>query len=131
MVDTNVLLYIAKGLIPLSSLMDVLGASYKVVVPDKVVEELKILMSSNKGFKSRLAKRALEVVQEIAIIEPTSVHKADDAVIELALRFKNVSKVVVATADKELRSRLREVGIPTLYYRESRGGLELEWEPLA
>lgn len=48
---------------------------------------------------------------------------ADDALVALAL---NDAGLIVATADNELRRRLRELGLPNIYYRRSKHGLMLE-----
>jgi len=55
---------------------------------------------------------------------------ADDAIVALALNLKGSCRVVVATNDRSLRRRLRGLGVPTMYYRRARGGLEVDWHPL-
>ena len=37
------------------------------------------------------------------------------------------ARIYVATSDRILRRRLRLHGIPSIYYRESSGRLEVEW----
>ncbi|MEM1873408.1 MAG: PIN domain-containing protein [Acidilobaceae archaeon] len=131
LVDSNIFIYIAEGLIPLSSFAKTLEASYIILVPDRVIEELANLSSTGSHYESKVAKKALEIATSISRVETTSASRADDAIVELAVKIKSEGKpVVVATADRELRARLREIGVPTMYYRKSRGELELEWEPL-
>ncbi|MEM0490956.1 MAG: PIN domain-containing protein [Acidilobaceae archaeon] len=128
--DSNMLIYIAKGLIPLSSLGDILESIYKLVVPSRVIEELKSI-SMRGGLEGKYARKALELLNninvEVALVDS---NRADDAIVDLALKFKSECRVVVATSDRELRSRLKSLSIPTLYYRVSRGSVELEWLPL-
>ncbi len=57
------------------------------------------------------------------VVDVDGAGSADDALLLLALRSPDT---IVATADNELRRRLREHGLPNIYYRRSRHGLMLE-----
>jgi Uncharacterized proteins of PilT N-term./Vapc superfamily len=125
--DTSVVLDIARGVIPLSSIDDALLSSYKLVTLKGVLEELSRIASGG-GLRSRIARRALNLVEEVGVIvldEATG--RVDDALVSVALSLKGRCRVIVATNDRALRRRLRRVGVPTMYYRRARGGLEVEW----
>ncbi|MFZ8793996.1 MAG: hypothetical protein ACO2O2_08970 [Acidilobaceae archaeon] len=127
--DTSVVLDIAMGLIPLSSIGDVLSAGYKLVVPSGVLEELSRI-AGGRGLKARVARRALSLIGEAGMVVYDVPGGADDAIVALALNLKGSCRVVVATNDRSLRRRLRGLGVPTMYYRRARGGLEVDWHPL-
>ncbi|MCE4602933.1 MAG: 30S processome protein Utp24 [Desulfurococcales archaeon] len=132
LLDTNTLIYMAQGLIPPSTLLEEAGYP-RLATTSRVVEELEKISTLGKPSTSRAAKAALKLLHrlDIEVLEWTGAGDADDSLEAVALQLKHSGvSVIVATSDKTLRSRLRLHGIPTLYYRESRGGVELEWEPL-
>ncbi|MCX8195798.1 MAG: hypothetical protein N3F67_01780 [Acidilobaceae archaeon] len=122
--DANMLILLSSGAFPFSRLDEAVESSYVAVVPSSVVEELRRL--AERG--SRASKRALEFASAFKVVETAG--NADDALVELALGLKGRCRVIVATSDADLRRRLRSLGIPTLYYRESRRDVELDWRPL-
>ncbi len=94
------------------------------LVPAQVARELEKLSVQGPGLHRRRAARlALAAVQRRCRIVEVEAESADDALIVLAL---SDPELIVATADNELRRRLRELGIPNIYYRRSRHGLMLE-----
>ncbi|MEB3779378.1 MAG: hypothetical protein GSR85_04015 [Desulfurococcales archaeon] len=130
--DANTLIYMAEGLMPPSLIDSVLDTGYRMVTLGEVVGELRRLRDK-RGKTGKLASKALELMErlEINIISPISDASADDAIEAKALELKRRGyRVIVATSDRELRRRLKRHGIPTLYYRESRGAPELEWLPI-
>ena len=129
-VDTNFLMQMAEGLVAPSMLERVTGARARLVIPRAVLDELSRLASGHPKHRTRrLAARALELVGRLGLEVLGGAGDADDAVESLALRFKSAGSIVaVATSDRELRRRLRMHGIPTIYYRESEGLLESDWD---
>ena len=128
--DTSIVLDIARGVIPLSSIGDVLSSSYKLVTLRGVLEELSRIAGGG-GLRSRIARRALNLVEEVGVVVlDEGVGGVDDALVALALSLKGKCRVIVATNDRALRRRLRREGVPTMYYRRARGGLEVEWHPV-
>ncbi len=130
-VDTNFLIMMAKGLIAPSMVSEVLEISYAFISPVAIKIELKRLAEkSPKSSMRRLAEKALEIAEKIGVEFLDGKYasmKADDAVQALALDLKSSRKyVLVATSDRELRRRLRILGIPSIYYRESEARLEIE-----
>lgn len=94
-------------------------------MPRQVVEELRRLSTSAPGLHRRRAARlALCLVEKkCRVVDVEGAWTADDALLALALRDPDT---IIATADNELRRRLREHGLPNIYYRRSRHGLMLE-----
>ncbi|MCS7106868.1 MAG: hypothetical protein NZ902_02020 [Acidilobaceae archaeon] len=127
LLDTNMILLLAGGEVSLARLEQVLEMPFVPLVPSSVMEELRSLSSRHEA---RVPRRALELVQVMGAKVVETRGSADDSLVELAMNLKSKCRVVVATSDRELRSRLKLMGIPTLYYRAARGDVELEWSPL-
>jgi len=131
--DTSFLMGMAKGLYSPHMIGEVLIARYKLIAPEAVKRELDGLKSRLKGrVQGRIASRALELCELMGVeFIPTSERDADDSIEGMARRLKSGgSPVVVASNDRGLRRRLRRIGVPSIYYRESEGRLEIEWDPL-
>ncbi|MFA6951642.1 MAG: PIN domain-containing protein [Candidatus Methanomethylophilaceae archaeon] len=82
---------------------DVLGQAH-MVVPEPLLGEL-------ARSKNKYAKVALKLANKYEIVPAEK--RGDDSVIEVALRLN----AIVLTNDRELRSRLRKVGVPLLFLR--------------
>ncbi len=127
--DSNVIIMVAKGLITYSMFEEVIEQKIEFITTSAVIDELEKL--SNKGPKSlsRIIKFSFNLLKKLNVkILQTEVKGADDSIFYLAIQLKNSGNdVYVATCDKVLRRRLRSTGIPSIYYRESRAGLEVEW----
>lgn len=135
LVDTNMLMLIAKGVITPTHIMEALEASYTILVPESVLVELERLARSPPNpSTARIAKRALELLSsrriKYTVVESRVPGSVDDDLISLSIKMKSSGvRVIVATSDRGLRRRLRSHGVPTLYYRESEGLLEADWLP--
>ncbi len=130
-VDTSFLMAMASGIIAPSMIAEALEASHELIAPRAVRDELVRIANASSPRNRRLARRALELASIIGVKflnEYTG--NADDAIEALARDLKVSGPVVVATNDRGLRRRLRRLGVPSLYYRESEAMLEVEWEPL-
>ena len=110
--DTNFLIDFIRFKPDLKEIDDLVNDSYKLVVLDVVMKELKKI-SESKTKESNYAKIALEFVKskQIEILETTEEH-ADESI--LALSDENT---IVATDDAELREKLKSLGIKTIYLR--------------
>ncbi len=129
--DTNFLIMMVRGLITPSMISEAVDLSYQLLAPQAVKEELERLSSSApKESTRRFATKALELTRRLGVKFVDSKYSgpdADDAVEALALDMKARERYVfVATSDRELRRRLRRLGIPSIYYRESEGRLETD-----
>lgn len=90
------------------------GSVFKPVTADAIIEELK-LIASKGGKRGRLASLALEIVSKYNIIsdKPMPNEDVDSFIVRIAFE----KKLIVATNDVKLRSRLRKLGVPHLYLR--------------
>ncbi|MCE4628470.1 MAG: PIN domain-containing protein [Desulfurococcales archaeon] len=132
-IDTNLLIYMAKGLVSPSMILEAVERSYKLIVCNQVVRELETLSErAPKLSTRRLSRKALSLLGSLnACIAECPGEEADDAVLLLAISLaRSGTPVILATSDRGLRRRARSHGVPTLYYRESEGRLETDWEPL-
>ncbi len=128
--DSSFLIQLAAGLVAPSMLARAVGARMALAVPKAVMDELSRLAAGHPRPRTRrLAARALELAGRLGATVTDDEGEADDAVEALALRLKLEGRpVAVATSDRELRRRLRLHGIPTIYYRESEGIAEPDWD---
>jgi rRNA-processing protein FCF1 len=122
--DTSILLLLYDGVDVFGEAAELLGSNPECIVPKPVVDELKRLLESRSLHKRRAARLALTAIERhgCRVVE-TSSRQADDAILELVTRD---CSAIAATADTELRRRLREKGLPSIYYRRSRHGLMIE-----
>ncbi len=131
LLDTNFLIYIAQGVVAPSMILEALDITYRLLACRQILNELEYLSKSARQLKvRRLANRAIELLDSLKVcIINCPGDNADDAVLLEALHLARAGlRVVVATGDRELRRRLRSHGIPSLYFRESEGILETDWE---
>ncbi len=134
-VDTNILIGLASGLITQYLIGEALETLYILGVPGSVVKELERLAESSPSLKTRrLARKALGMLADnklpYIILETMDADEVDDEILLTAVELKNKGyRIVVATNDKGLRKRLRSHGVPTLYYRETEGLMEVDWLP--
>jgi len=123
--DTSILLLLYEGVRVFDDIEEVLEAHPECVVPRHVINELEKLADSKRAHKRKAARLALDVVaKRCRVVDVREAENTDDAIIKLALIDADA---IVATADNELRRRLRELGKPNIYYRRSRHGLMLEF----
>ena len=92
---------------------------FRIIVPSPIVEELKLLSEKGKGKKKLIAKPSLELIKKYEIVNAEG--NGDDAVLNLA---KKLSGIVI-TNDRELRKRVKESSLQTIYLR-GKGRLVLE-----
>jgi len=129
--DTNFLMMVPQGLVTPTLILEALESSYRILVPTSVIEELRMLAEKAPAVKARrLASRTLHILErgliDYEVVEAEG--PADDAIVLLAEKLKAMGvPVIVATNDRSLRRRLRMIGVPTLYYRESSSKLEVDW----
>lgn len=99
-----------------------LGRRVQFAVPAAVVAELRRL-AKDVGTPGRDARVALELIEKRRIPRISSVKSSDaDSALIKASRLENA---IVATADAELRARIRSAGRPVIFLRE-KAKLELE-----
>jgi len=111
----------------LSELDRVLNRGYKLVTLPNVVRELEKLASQGDPGVRRRAKLALELLRglNVEVLDIKIEGGTDKAIVESS----KGRRWVVATVDRELRAKLRRMGVPTIYLRGEKR-LELEGEVL-
>ena len=128
--DTNFLILLAKGVISIADLSDVVSFKYELLTTSAVVGELEE-MATKGDMLSRHARRALGMLRSLGVEVIDNGLSGDESIEQLAATLKAQGQVViVATNDVELRKRLRRLGIPTVFLREQSMRLQLDWEPL-
>ncbi len=131
--DTNFLMYLVDGSIPLSWLYDALPYSLELAIVGSTIVELERLASSAPRLKDRRkARQALEFINKLRInvLDAPTGNVDDDIVVVASSLRASGKRVVVATGDRELRRRLRSHGVPTLYPRGPEMIPRIDWEPL-
>ena len=115
--DTNFLL------IPIRFGVDILAETAEAVndivefyVSSKVVEEIKLLISSAKPGLERELRFALNMANRFRIIEDDSSLSVDISLIKLAKK-KNM---ILGTADKELRKKAKKSSVKVVFLRQGR-----------
>jgi len=125
LLDTNILMLIGRGIDIFTQIEELLDTKPEYYVIEPVVKELEKIVAHGGVKERKAAKLALELVKkkcrviEISLSPDKSV---DDLLLEIALR----EGFIVATNDRELRRRLREAGIPEIYFREEKQLLEAQ-----
>jgi len=103
-VDTNGLMMPFQFGINLDYELQRLLGKYEIIVPSCVIEELKRINRWE-------AKAALQLAEKFKKIDTEK--KGDEGIIEIAEKTRGY----VLTNDRELRKKLRERGIKTIYLR--------------
>ena len=125
LLDTNILMLIGRGIDIFTQIEELLDTKPEYYVIGPVVKELKKIISHGGVKERKAAKLALELVKKRCRVIEISLSpdkSADDLLLEIALR----EGFIVATNDRELRRRLREAGIPEIYFREEKQLLEAQ-----
>lgn len=116
--DTNFLIYVFKHKINFDYEIErALNTKFRIIILSPVKRELEELLKNKdlKG-KERLAvSLALSKIKNYDIVECKGY--ADDAILNYALKKDNV---IVATNDKELKTKLMENNIPVMVVRQKK-----------
>lgn len=113
--DSSAILMLFEYNINLKKELAKLLANYEIVVPSKIVEELKFLSEKGKGKKKQLAKPALLLIENYNIFFDNS-KNADDAVLNVAKKLNGV----IFSNDKELKKRAKKEKIKTIFMRNKK-----------
>ncbi len=115
----------ASGVPVLDHIEEELEARPRFVVIRPVYEELVKIANSVTGTARKQALFALELVNkfcEVVDYELLSGEDVDDAIVRYALE----TGAIVATNDRILRRKLRELGVPEAYFREEGRRVKVE-----
>jgi len=115
LLDTNFLIDLARFKVDAEELSELLSEPYKVFVFSSTIAELKKI-AERSGAAGKFAKIALEMVR-LEGIETVEVKErnADKALLTLANE-----DTIIATDDAELRKKLKNSGIKTIYLRSKK-----------
>ena len=118
--DTNALLTPYQLGINIEKELNRLLGICRIIVPTSVIKEAEKLALLD-GSVGRAAKLGLSIVRkkDYQIIETT--YDGDDGVIDVAIK----TNAAVVTNDKELKEKVKELGLPVIYVREE-SKLEIE-----
>ena len=123
--DTNFLLVPGQfGVDIISELNRILDVRFKIIIPNVVLDELKVIERKSRGkdlMAIRMAKKLSERFETVDI-GCLGEKPIDDQILDFAVKKE---RIIVCTNDKGLKKRLREKGIPVVYLR-SKKILELE-----
>lgn len=124
--DTNFLLSPARIKIDIfKSLKELMNEPHEVVVLDKSIEELNKLadLKKNKMFVDIALKLIkdynIKVIKTKSFLNTHKLHEfkdADDLIVELV--SQDPQKYIVATQDKELKKRLKDLGVRRIIIRK-------------
>ncbi|MEM0326096.1 MAG: 30S processome protein Utp24 [Desulfurococcaceae archaeon] len=115
--DTNMLMLAASGVRVFEQIEEQLETKPRFVVLSPVLNELIKLSRTSAQSLRKQALLALELVRMFCeIVDYGNVETS--SVDELIIRYAVENKAIVATNDRELRARLRAIGIPEAYFRE-------------
>jgi len=109
--DTNALMIPGQFGVDVFSELEKLGY-HRFIVPKQAVCELKMLCK--KGGNKVAASLALSLLDRCEVIDAEG--ETDDAIIQIA---EDMNAAVV-TSDAELRKRLKDKGITTIYLRQKK-----------
>ena len=107
--DSSAVMTLFEFSIDLEDELTRLLGKFHIVVPRPIFEELKLLSEKGKGKKKLIAKPSLELIKKYEIVNAEG--NGDDAVLNLA---KKLSGIVI-TNDRELRKRVKESSLQTIY----------------
>jgi len=113
--DTNFLIDLIRFKISLEEIGELVNEPYQLALLNLVMKELKKI-SSSKTKESGYVKIALELLKpkNIGIVK-TKEKNADRAMLSLA-----DESAIIATNDVELRKKLKNLGIKTIYLRSKK-----------
>ncbi|MBA7515385.1 hypothetical protein ES705_07424 [subsurface metagenome] len=110
-IDSSMLMLPAEKKINLSYEFErLLPISFKVVVPEAVLDELKLLIKKGKPSIKQKANLALQLSKKYQTLESKTRIEVDLEIERLAIEHE----AIVATNDSELRLRLRRKGISVI-----------------
>jgi rRNA-processing protein FCF1 len=113
LLDTSAIMMMFEFHINIDDELTRILGSYSLFVPERVLKELDVLHSKGKGKQKRLAKASLQLAKIYDVYPGFSELEGDDAVIAAAVECS----AIVVTNDCELRRRLREKSIRSIFLR--------------
>jgi len=119
LLDTNFLLIPYQFSVDIFTQIDKISMfEYKIFILDKTLEELKKIVEEQKGKNKDAAKIALKLIsiKNIEVIKSNSNKKTDDIILDIASK----GDYIVATQDKDLKSRLINHSIEVIVLKQKK-----------
>ena len=113
LLDTSAIIMMFEFHVNIDDELTRILGSYQLYVPQRVLKELEILALKGKGKQQRLAKASLKLASIYKVYPGFSELNGDDAVIAAAEECSGI----VVTNDRELRKRLREKSLRSIFLR--------------
>ncbi|MCI4462472.1 MAG: hypothetical protein JHC12_05940 [Thermogladius sp.] len=121
--DTNFIILLSEYPYLIDELNEVVPFRSVCVLLTAVLEELEAVSKRLGEVRRRMLGKILEVLRgRCVVVDAGRSRVVDEAIIDYAREHG----AVVATNDRELRRRLREMGIPNVFFREESRRLEYE-----
>jgi rRNA-processing protein FCF1 len=121
--DTNFIILLSKYPHLIDELNEVIPFKSVCVLLTVVLEELEAVSKTLSEVRKRMLGKILGVLRgRCVVVDAGGSGIVDEAIIDYARKHQ----AVVATNDRELRRRLREMGIPNVFFREESRRLEYE-----
>ena len=109
--DSSAVMMLFEFSIDLEDELTRLLGKFHILVPSPIADELKFLSKHGKGKKSQNAKASLELIKRYEIVDEKG--SGDDSVLLLAQKINGI----VITNDRDLRKRVKEASLKTIYLR--------------
>ena len=119
LLDTNFLMACKQFKVDIFTQIDKISDfKYGIFVLDKTLDELKKIIEEQKGKNREAARIALKLIaiKNIKVVKTKSDKKTDDVILDVA----SEDDYIVATQDKELKSRLKEKNVPMMVLRQKK-----------
>lgn len=123
--DTSIILLIAQNKLKYDEVIEAIDGC-KPSITRSILNELN-LIAYEHGERGRLAQWSLNnLINKLDIIdeEDSNISKGDEAIIYVIDKLKDRFKVVVVTADIELKNKLIKNGVYVMWYRKAKSKLE-------
>ncbi len=127
LLDTNILMLLAERVDVFSEIEELLETKPEYYVLRQVIGELERIAREGSFRERKAAQLALRVIEKkcrVLDIDRPSGWSVDDLILYVAVK----EGFIVATSDKELRRRLREKGVPDIYFRWEKRRLETQYQ---
>ena len=112
LLDTNTLILSIKyGLDVFTHTEETLLKKCKFYILNKTIEELEKIATKGKPLDKKAALKALELIKKkctILEVNPLPGESVDDVIVRVVYEYK----MIILTNDRDLRSRIRALGLP-------------------
>ncbi|HEW63542.1 PIN domain-containing protein [Fervidicoccus fontis] len=125
--DTNFLFMHLRKFDVFEEISSLINYKPEFICLESVLNELEKLERKNRKNDNEIKKR-IGLIKEKCELQKSNYFSADKDILEIALNLTEKGIVIVATNDRELRRKLRQIGIKSIYYRESENSLETDFE---